>query len=281
MGVRAMPEEREQQQRPLTATNRLGSSLLRRRWPEFTVEFILIIVGILTALTLDGLVQDRKDREIETTYLELLRDDLAQIETELAHFVEFEKSMLTTGKAFLDAVSTADPSSGDRPLHGMLGELSIRRTLTVDSAAYTDLTSTGNLQLIANQDLRRKIVRYFADTERSELIMEKNSKEYVDGIFVRFLMDSGVSIKPDQSALATILNANTVLLDALGPDYSWPRDVVLQQPPNSSSWDDFRRQVLFRMRIAASGQVTGERVSESTRQLRFRIEEELERRDTG
>ncbi|MCP5093173.1 MAG: hypothetical protein GY949_19850, partial [Gammaproteobacteria bacterium] len=101
-----MSEELEQQQRPLTATNRLGSSFLRHRWPEFTVEFILIIVGILTALTIDGLVQDRRDRETETAYLELLRDDLTLIETELGHFVEFEKSMLITGKAFLDAVST-------------------------------------------------------------------------------------------------------------------------------------------------------------------------------
>lgn len=276
-----MSEELEQQQRALTATNRLGSSFLRRRWPEFAVEFILIIVGILTALTIDGMAQDRKDRETETTYLELLRDDLVLIEAELAQFVEFEKSMLATGKLFLDAISTTDPSGGDRPLAGMLGEMSVRRTLRVDSAAYTDLTSTGNLQLIRNQDLRRELVRYFSDTERSELIAEKNSKEYVDGIFVPFVMDSGVAISVDQSVLEPITRATAVLQDTLGPEFSWPRDVVLQQPPDSPSWDDFRRQVLFRMRNAAAGKGIGESVSESTQQLRFRIEEELEHRDTN
>lgn len=276
-----MSEELEQQQPALTATNRLGSSFLRRRWPEFTVEFILIIVGILTALTIDGMAQDRKDRETETTYLELLRDDLVLIEAELAQFVEFEKSMLATGKTFLDAISTADPSGGDRPLAGMLAEMSVRRTLRVDSAAYTDLTSTGNLQLIRDQDLRRELVRYFADTERSELIAEKNSKEYVDGIFVPFVMDSGVAINVDQSVLDPITRATAVLQDTLGPEFSWPRDVVLQQPPDSPSWDDFRRQVLFRMRNAAAGKGIGESVNESTLQLRFRIEEELEHRDTG
>lgn len=276
-----MTEEIRAPRRPVTPPQRVTTAFVERRWVSLFAELVLIVTGILIALAIDGSVQDRKDRDSETTYLELLRDDLALIEVELARFVEFEKSMLTTGKAFLDAVSTVSPSSGDRPLHGMLGELSIRRTLRLDSAVYTDLTSTGNIQLIANQDLRRQIVRYFADTERSELIVEKNSKEYVDGIFVRFLMDSGVAFKADQSAIEPIVNANAVLLDTLGPDFSWPRDVVLQQRPNSSSWDDFRRQVLFRMRIAASGQVMGERVSESTRQLRFRIEEELKRRDTG
>ena len=276
-----MSEELEQQQRALTAANRLGSSFLRRRWPEFAIEFILIIVGILTALTIDGMAQDRKDRETETTYLELLRDDLVLIEAELAQFIEFEKSMLATGKAFLDAISTADPSGGDRPLAGMLSEMSVRRTLRVDSAAYTDLTSTGNLQLIRDQDLRRELVRYFADTERSELIAEKNSKEYVDGIFVPFVMNSGVAINVDQSVLDAITRATAVLQDTLGPEFSWPRDVVLQQPPDSPSWDDFRRQVLFRMRNAAAGKGLGESVNESTQQLRFRIEEELEHRDTN
>jgi len=276
-----MTEEIRAPRRPVTPPQRVATALLDRRWASLFTELILIVTGILIALAIDGWAQDRKDRDSETAYLELLRDDLTLIETELAEFVEFQKSMLSTGKAFLDALSTANPSSGDRPLHGMLGELSIRRTLRLDSATYTDLTSTGNLQLIANQDLRRQVVRYFADTERSELIVEKNSKEYVDGIFVRFLMDSGVAYKVDQSTLPPIMNANTVLSDTLGPDYSWPRNDVLRKPPRASSWDDFRQQVLFRMRIAASGQVMGERVSETTRQLRFRIEEELERRDTG
>ena len=276
-----MTEEIRAPRRPVTPPQRVATALLDRRWVSLFTELVLIVTGILIALAIDGWVQDRKERGSETTYLELLSDDLTLIEAELAQFVEFEKSMLSTGKVFLDAVSTVSPSSGDRPLHDMLGELSVRRTLRLDSAVYTDLTSTGNMQLIANQDLRRQIVRYFADTERSELIVEKNSKEYVDGIFVPFLMDSGVTSKVDQSTLPPVLNANTILYDTLGPDFPWPRNDVLQKPPRASSWDGFRQQVLFRMRIAASGQVMGERLSEITRQLRFEIEEELKRRDTG
>jgi hypothetical protein len=81
--------------------------------------------------------------------------------------------------------------------------------------------------------------------------------------------------------LEAIQGANTILLDVLGPDFAWPRDDVLQQPPRSSSWDDFRRQVLLRMRIAAAGNLIGERLIESTRELRERIDDEIERRATG
>jgi hypothetical protein len=267
--------------RPVASPHRMASSLQGRQWTTFVVELGLIVAGILIALYIDGWVQERQDRNHGVAYLELLRDDLVLIESEVAQYVEFENSVLATGKAFLDAISTANPAADNRPLSGMLSEMSIRRTLSIDSAAYRDLTSTGNLQLIWSPDLRQQLIRYFADTERSELIIEKNSREYVDRIFVPFLMDAGVTIKAYQSVLKPIQESNAVIRDVLGPDFSWPRDDILQQPPRSSSWDDFRRQVLFRMRIAAGGVSIGKRLIESTRQLRARVEEALERRDTG
>ena len=258
----------------------MASGLLERRWITLFAELVLIVAGILIALYIDGRVQDRKERDAETTYLELLRDDLALIEAEVAEYVKFEKSVIATGKSFLEAISTADRPGQARSLQGMLGEMSIRRTLSIVSAAYADLTSTGNLQLIRNPDLRRQLIRYFADVERSELIVEKNSREYVDGIFVHFLMDAGVTINVDQSVLLPVAQTSEVLLATLGPDFAWPQDVVLQQSRRATSWDDFRRQVLFRMRIATGGQLIGERVIVSTQQMRSRIEQELARRDT-
>ncbi|NIL94885.1 MAG: hypothetical protein GTO71_10720 [Woeseiaceae bacterium] len=275
-----MTEEIRAPKRPVLPPQRAATALLNRRWVSLLAELVLIVAGILIALYIDGWVQDRQDRDREVAYLELLRDDLILIEAEVAQFVEFEKSMLATGKEFLDAISTANPTTDHRPLHGMLGELSVRRTLSIVSAAYADLTNTGNLQLIGNSDLRRQLVRYFADIERSELIVEKNTTRVVDEIFKHFLMDAGVTIYIDQTVLPPIERANAVLLDVLGPDFTWPRDVVLQQPRRSSSWDEFRRQVLYRMRIAAGGRVTGERLIESTQQLRALVEEELARRDS-
>lgn len=274
-----MSEEIRAPVRPVSPPRRATVALLEQKWFSLLAELVLIVAGILIALYIDGWVQDRQDRNREVTYLELLRDDLALIESEVAHYVAFENSVLATGKSFLDAISTADPPAGHRPLNGMLGEMSVRRTLSVVSAAYADLASTGNIQLIRNPDLRRQIVHYFANAERRELIVEKNSKQYVDEIFVRFLLDVGVTIDVDQSVLIPITGASAVLEEVLGPDFAWPRDVILEQPPRSSTWDDFRRQVLYRMRIAAGGRTIGERLIESTSQLRTRITEELERRD--
>lgn len=273
-----MAEEIRAPVRPVTPSHRAASSLQARQFSTFLAELVLIVAGILIALYIDGWVQDRQDRQREIAYLELLRDDLELIESEVALYVEFERSVLATGKAFLDAIATENPARSDRPLNGMLSEMSIRRTLSIVSAAYEDLTSTGNMPLIRDAELRRQLVRYFANVERSELIVGKNNQQFVDELYVRFLMDAGVTINTDQTVLAVMQQTHSVLLDALGPDFSWPRDDILQQPPRSSSWDDFRRQVTMRMRIAAAGTVIGGRLGESTKELRARIEDELERR---
>ena len=276
-----MTEEIRAPKRHLSPPQRVTTALLDRRWVSLLAELVLIVAGILIALYIDGWMQDRQDRARETAYLELLRDDLELIEAELAEYITSEESIVATGKTFLDAVSTADSSGGQRSLQGMLGEMSVRRTLSIVSAAYTDLTSTGNLQLIRNPDLRRDLVNYFARIERSALIVEKHSKQYVDEVFVRYLLDAGVTINIDQSVLAPVMGINEVLLETLGADFQWPRDVILRQPRNASSWDDLRRQVLFRMRMAAAGTVIGTRMIESTQRLRAEIEQELNARDAN
>lgn len=276
-----MTDEIRAPRRPVSPPRRMTNSLAERRWFSFIVELVLIVAGILIALYIDGWMQDRRDRTAETTYLRLLADDLSLIENEVTQYIEFENSVLATGKAFLDAISEENGPVDHRPLNGMLAEMSIRRTLSVVSAAYADLTSAGKIQLIRNPELRRQIVRYFANVKRRELIVEKNSKQYVDEIFVRFLMDAGVSLNPDQSVLLPVLGAGAVIDDVLGPDFVWPRDVILERPRGSASWDNFRRQVLYRMRIAASGRTIGERLIEMTQQLRVDIENELSRRDTN
>lgn len=276
-----MSEEIRAPVRPVATPQRMASSLQSRQWMTFLVELVLIVAGILIALYIDGWVQERHDRQREITYLELLRDDLELIEAEVEEYLKFEKSVLSTGKAFLDAISSESPVSGHRPLNGMLSEMSIRRTLSIVSAAYEDLTSTGNMPLIQDPELRGQLVRYFANIERSELIVEKNNRQIVDEIYVRFLMDAGVTIHADQTVLGIAQQSDSVVRDTLGPDFSWPRDDILQQPRRSSSWDDFRRQVLMRMRIAAAGSLIGERLIDSTRELRARIDVELERRAAG
>ena len=270
-----MTEEPDNHERPVTPLGRSAQFALLRRWPEFFIEFILIIAGILAALAIDGWVQDREDRRTERAYLELLRDDLVDIEGELQRYVEFEKNNLKTGTTLY---RTLEPDNTDRnvfELQGGFTDLAGRRTVQINSAAYTDLQSTGNLQVIRNQALRQSIVRYFTQTERTELIIEKNNSALVDNLYTRSLLEMGVTNGFGNSAITEVNESDQRLFDELGSDVSKPHDAILHQPPDAASWDNLRRYVLFRTRIASIGITLGEQAIDLSREMRAAIEAEL------
>lgn len=247
-----------------------------RQWPAFFTELVLIVVGILIALAIDGAMQDRRDSQTETAYLRLLAEDLGQIEDTLRQFADFETANMETAAAIYHTIAVDNLPADTDDLRNQLAALGSRRTLQIVSASYTDLTSTGNLQLISNTALRGRIVRYFAEAARIELVIEKNNSAFIDGTYFRFLMDAGITPVFVASPEPMLITANRLAQEALG-DAAQPVDEILTRPPDDRSWNDIRRQVLFRLRIAAVGATLGNTAIERTRELHTEIQTELDR----
>ena len=273
-----MAEELEIEDRPVSPVGRVSHSFLRRRWPEFVFEFLLIIVGILAALAFDGWMQDRRDYGAETAYLELLREDLAQIEDEVQQYVAFERSNLAIGASALHAIADENLPGDTVKLGRLLSLTGGRRTLRIISAAYDDLTSTGNLQLIRDPKLRRLIVQYFATTKRTELVVDRNNSAFLDRMYFPYLIDAGVTIDLRPSPEPLVEEANKLVENALGPEFVGPVNEILTEPAGAEIWNNMRRRVLFRMLISAAGILMADAAIESTRQLREEIEEQLRNR---
>lgn len=243
--------------------------------PKVVVELVLIVVGILTALAIDGWVEDRRDRESERVYLEVLRNDLLLIEDQLKRYADFEQANLDTAAFLYAALDPAGEARDAKEIQAALAAISVRRTVQVASAAYTDLQSTGSLRLIRNHELRQQIIRYFARTERLERVIEKNNTAFVDNIYMSSLLETGVTIGFSPSNEPTVALADALLEEALSKGPAMPVDKVLLQPRDAASWDDLRRLVVFRARISAVGVHQGNLGLESTLDLRAAIEEEL------
>lgn len=276
-----MPEDPTNHDRPVTPLGRTADSILRRRWPEFFVEFILIIVGILAALAIDGWMQDQRDRVNEIAYLQLLNGDLGLIADQLQRYTDFETANMDSGAAAYLTLTEDKLPPDHNDIQAKLTLMGGRRTLQLESAAYSDLQSTGNLQLISNQYLRQRIVRYFAALERIELVLEKNNTAFIDRLFNPFLLEIGVTIGIENSNESNVNAANDLVRDRLGSQVRFEPDDILLSPADAEVWDDIRRQVLFRTRISSIGVTLGNAAVELTNELTAEIEQELARRDTG
>jgi len=262
----------------LTLISRLTESLVGRRWGFFVAELVLVVAGILVALAIDGWISDSRDRQTEVVYLELLARDIEGIRHQIDLQIEFEKERIDTATTAYAALTTSDPMTKRAEIGPLLAMLVSRRTLSLSSATYDQMVSSGHLQLIRNHELRNMIVSFFAELERVERVTDNNNRELIDDVFIPFIMRMGVTAlqRPDRLQVTSTLNrASAIIYERLGPEFSLPEDSILLEPAEADSWNDIRRNVLFRMRIAATGQALVESTVDQTNDIVTAIAVEL------
>ena len=263
----------------MTLTSRITDSLLNRRLLFFAAELILVVAGVLIALAIDEWVNDARERRTETLYLQLLARDLDEISQRLDDQLVFEQGMVDTSARAYAALSAADPRVNKEEIGRLLGSLGTRKTLSLTSATYNEMVDSGQLQLIENSGLRDSLIRYFTRMELIERIADKNNAMFVDDIYNAFLVRAGITVRISRAEYITALSrAGEILTQQFGADVVYPEDRVLLQAMDSDSWNDIRRNLILRARIAAVGQANSEETLVLTGEIADAIAGELQRR---
>jgi len=256
---------------------RLANALTSRHWSTFVVELALIVVGIIVALSIDDWAQERENRRSEKIYLASLVRDLDQMIESLQAYIHIETTIASASATTLKILGDDGYEQRGEELREHLSNIGTRRTLRLVSAAYADLTSTGNFQLIRSRDLREQLLRYFADVSRTQLVVEKNNTVFIDNMFWSFTREAGITWTPTQwSELSAELGkAEDFYREFLGPDIAYPTDVVFMQPADEEVWNDIRRMCFLRLRVSSVGLSLATTLIDKTEQLKFMIDEEL------
>ena len=127
-------------------------------------EIVLVVIGILIALQINNWNESRKIKHQEVSYLErLLSENKLDIETFAASIKDLEK-----GKETVVDFSEALKSNmiNNSLLIHYANEYfkygSIYPIFSSSTSTFDDLSSTGNLEVIANTRLRENIVKHYA-----------------------------------------------------------------------------------------------------------------------
>ena len=260
----------------MTITANLVESARLRHVGSFVAELVLIVAGILIALAIDGWVSDRNDREQEMTYLELLARDVAELSQQAEEQIVFEKDKAAVAARVLEILGEPNPAAYRDELGLLLTALQPRRTVSLISATYDQMVSSGHLQLIRNRDLRDKIVRHFAQMERYERIFANNNQDLIDDIYGPFLLATGITPRFVRASSVTVIQrGDAIMAEHLGPDYTSPPDEVLGRSADADSWNMIRRNVILRLRVASVGQALAEGIKADMQDIAEELEREL------
>jgi hypothetical protein len=149
----------------LTMLHKSGSKL---RW--LLSETLVVILGVLIALGLNDYWTLRQEKTLELEYLRRIQKDIG---SDIELIDQYGKRLLERKMKALDAIAPIVRGNAPVPedVESFLRNVSLGAlggaapTNWTTNTTFEDLKSTGNLRLIRNADLRRKITRYYKEFE--------------------------------------------------------------------------------------------------------------------
>ena len=131
-------------------------------WMRVLGEFVVIVLGVLVALWVNGWAEERQDRVAEQDFLERLLEDLRQdtasFSFQLTGMHEKREALQLVGAALRDGLAPGDTLSFQIALEGSQGYGWSQ--LPLNSAAFDELISIGGLNLIKSSTVRQAVLSY-------------------------------------------------------------------------------------------------------------------------
>jgi len=142
----------------------------KERATFIVIELVLIVIGVLIAITVENQRQSLGDRNKEQTSLEALKVAV-QADTAMLN-QEIQKCFLKqkASRRILDLVNDRGEVT-NRQFEELIQHIMVGIDPFYSSATYEDLRASGSLQLIRDEGLRQSIVRYYLIVNQQSSIM--------------------------------------------------------------------------------------------------------------
>lgn len=138
-------------------------------------EILLVMIGILLALQINIWNQNYTNRKEETKALINIQSDLdAQIQ-ELNRFINYEESVLGNANSILSHFQENDGFINLDTLYDKINSLGSRLTIKPFNNTFSELNSSGTLDLIRSDSIRLKLIEYYQNFERETVAIDRNN----------------------------------------------------------------------------------------------------------
>ena len=157
---------------------RFTEQLKEHRWLTVATDLVVVVVGIFLALQLNVWAEGRKDRALESVYLERLIEDL-RIESRSMQAAEEYANARIEAVRLLDRL-VANPSIAlETPakVPWAVETASWRSFPQINAFVYHELQSTGRLTLLRSERLRRNLAEHYAALQHDARVGEDRTDE--------------------------------------------------------------------------------------------------------
>ncbi len=254
----------------------------KQEWTAIAIDFVIVVVGVFVGLQVNNWNEAAKDKRAETAYLSQLQKDLRLIDVEARAQVEFERYQARLAGKTYDFIAQGPSPERVRRINTGLSQLTMRRTLRIESPTFVDLQNSGKMDVIADEALRAEVVSYFFNMRRMEAAIDRNNMYYVDAGFVARMFELGVPSRPWNEKLMAMPRFKTGLDEDgfvaevyAGPLYKAP-GAALEAPPGAAIWADLDAQLSWRALVAGTNESFAQRTLQATAALDAKLAARLD-----
>ena len=155
-------------------------------------EIVLVVIGILIALEINNWNNNRINNKRESSYIKNIKRDLNNQLKANNIQIDFEKEVAEYCQIALKSYKETNTLKIDSAFAVAIGSITSRRTFLNPNPAYTELISSGNIELLKNEYFKDQLINYYQELERIEKIIDKNNTLFTDQQFTPLMFKLGV-----------------------------------------------------------------------------------------
>ncbi len=202
-------------------------------------EIILVVIGILIALSLNNWNEQKKNSASEHLYYCRILEDFELDKQLIEELKEKANYRIDASKAIL-----FDLDSGTKDKHYLINKFlfAIRSDAYVTrNVTFKDLISSGNLKLINDITLKNSLIQYYSELENKQFQLIQNRDEITKTVFE--LVKTNIEIGAIQEFEYVHRLLGPEILQIL-PQDDWTKD------KNSDYYKKFQLALLFNIAMA-------------------------------
>ena len=154
------------------------------RYAAYAVgEIVLVVIGILLALQINGCNQEYVNNKKVKVYLENLVIDLENQLENIDAQITYEINQKNYVESILQSYYSSSKIELDSVFLMSSSKLVGRKTFNRNDPTYTALLTTGNISLIQEDQLKSELFEYYQKLEQLENMIQFNNTLYVDQVY--------------------------------------------------------------------------------------------------
>ena len=148
-------------------------------------EIILVVIGILIALQINNWNTRKQEAKLGISYLKEIRGNLVTDTLTISEALAFNiKKMESIDSTFIELASPESPSNRMEAIGKRYGILGSHKFFVPNSLGFSNLMSSGNIELISNDTIRQLLSAYYnfdyeAGTQKRAVDLTRDFVDYV------------------------------------------------------------------------------------------------------